>query len=163
MRSNSIHRSVLVLATLLVTAAVFSAPYASAAGAAAAKANPWPPSQQVSANALARELEAGKKPVVVCVGFPILYEAAHIPGAQIEGPARDAAGIARLVKWAHSIRPDTPVIIYCGCCPFAECPNIRPAYEALRRAGLTHIQVLYLPHSFAKDWVNVGYPTTRPK
>lgn len=150
----------LVLAGVIVALASLGAPIA---GTTPEKPNPWPPTAQISAQALARELEAGKKPTVVCVGFPILYEAAHIPGAQIEGPGRETAGLERLEKWAQSVPRDTPVIIYCGCCPFAECPNIRPAYEALQRAGMTQVRVLYLEHSFARDWVNKGYPTKRPK
>lgn len=150
----------LALAGVIVALASLGAPVA---GITSEKPNPWPPTAQISAQALARELEAGKKPTIVCVGFPILYEAAHIPGARIEGPGRETAGLARLEKWAHSVPHDTPVIIYCGCCPFSECPNIRPAYEALRHAGLTRVRVLYLEHSFARDWVNKGYPTKRPK
>lgn len=160
MNRKWLYRSVLILGGAIIAVAWLGAPVAAGT---AKKANPWPPAAQISAQALARELEAGKKPTVVCVGFPILYEAAHIPGARIEGPGREAAGLERLEKWAHSVPRDTPVIIYCGCCPFIECPNIRPAYEALRHAGLTHIQVLYLEHSFARDWVNKGYPTERPK
>lgn len=160
MDRNSRIRSGLVLAGAIIALVWLGSPVGAVA---TEKPNPWPPTAQISAQALARELEAGKKPTVVCVGFPILYEAAHVPGARIEGPGREAAGLERLEKWAHSVPRDTRVIIYCGCCPFAECPNIRPAYEALRRAGLTHIQVLYLEHSFASDWVNKGYPTKRPK
>lgn len=128
-----------------------------------AKDNPVPASQQISPEALAKELKSGQKPVIVCVGFPVLYQAAHIPGAQIEGPAHDAQGIKRLEEWAHSVSKNAPVVIYCGCCPMSHCPNIRPAYQALRRAGLTRVQVLDLEQSFASDWVNKGYPTTRIK
>ncbi|HEX5483095.1 MAG TPA: rhodanese-like domain-containing protein [Terriglobia bacterium] len=120
---------------------------------------PWKQSQLIAPRDLVHELSSssGKKPVIVCVGFQFLYQGAHIPGAIWEGPARDAAGIARLKHWAHSVPKGAPVIIYCGCCPFDRCPNIRPAFEVLRKAGLTNVRVLYIEHDFAKDWVEKGY------
>ena len=30
--------------------------------------------------------------------------------------------------------------IYCGCCPFVKCPNIRPAYTALHEMGFTNVK-----------------------
>ncbi len=148
--------------TLLISAVALLGG-ASCAAQTQAKAVPWPASQSISPQTLARELESGKKPLIVCVGFPILYEAAHIPGARIEGPARDAAGIKQLEKWARSVSKNKRVVIYCGCCPMSHCPNIHPAYRALRRAGFTHVRVLDLEQSFASDWVNKGYPTSRAK
>lgn len=121
--------------------------------------DPWPQSQIISPKTLAEELAAKQeKPLIVCVGFPVLYQAAHIPGALLEGPARESAGLAKLSAWARRVPKDSRVVIYCGCCPFNVCPNIRPAYEALRKAGLTHVQVLDLPSSFLNDWIDKGYP-----
>lgn len=144
----------------------FAAVLRLAAGAPAASTapqNPWPRSQLISPQTLLKEMQGKKKPAVVCVGFPFLYDSAHIPGARIEGPAREAAGIAKLKRWAQRRPKNAPVVIYCGCCPFRECPNIRPAYKALRQAGLTNIQVLDLPSNFATDWMDKGYPVTRAK
>ena len=67
----------------------------------------------------------------------------------------------QLKAWARSIPKDTPVIIYCGCCPVSRCPNIRPAFEALRNAGLTNVRVLDLKQSFVQDWMQKGYPTQK--
>lgn len=136
---------------------------------AAAKADvpsapgPWKQSQLIAPRDLTHELanSGGKKPVIVCVGFQFLYQGAHIPGAIWEGPARDAAGIAKLKQWARSVPKGAPVIIYCGCCPFYRCPNVRPAFKALREAGLTNIRVLYIEDDFAKDWVAKGYPVQK--
>lgn len=40
----------------------------------------------------------------------------------------------------------------------AECPNVRPAFTALRDMGFTHLRVLMLPNNFAADWVDKHYP-----
>jgi hypothetical protein len=53
------------------------------------------------------------------------------------------------------------LVIYCGCCPFDHCPNIRPAYKALHEMGFVHVRVLVLPTSFAADWVEKGYPVEK--
>jgi len=49
-------------------------------------------------------------------------------------------------------------VIYCGCCPFDHCPNIRPAYTALNAMGFKKLRVLVLPTNFATDWVDKGFP-----
>lgn len=103
----------------------------------------------------------GKKPLVVCVGFDFLYKGAHIPGAQFIGPAREAKGIEALKKWAGGIPRGQEVVLYCGCCPFKECPNIRPAFQALQQSGLKRLKVLYLEDNFAKDWVDKKFPVEK--
>jgi thiosulfate/3-mercaptopyruvate sulfurtransferase len=120
----------------------------------------WAASQLVAPETMAKELTRPKsqEPRVVCVGFEVLFRGAHIPGARYAGPARQASGLAELKRWAASVPRQTPIVIYCGCCPMSECPNIRPAFAFLRREGFVHVRVLYLPNSFAKDWVEKGYP-----
>ncbi|HEV2419203.1 MAG TPA: rhodanese-like domain-containing protein [Terriglobia bacterium] len=141
----------------LVCAGFYASIYLRAASPA--EQDPWPQSQLIAPQTLAREIEAkGKMPRVICVGFPVLYQSAHIPGALLEGPANEAAGLAKLKQWARRAPKNSRVVIYCGCCPFNVCPNIRPAYEALRKAGLTNVQVLALRSNFLTDWMDKGYP-----
>jgi hypothetical protein len=51
--------------------------------------------------------------------------------------------------------------VYCGCCPLEHCPNLRPAFEALRAMGFTHLRALLLPTNFYTDWVKPGYPVEK--
>lgn len=101
------------------------------------------------------------RPVIVCVGFRTLFEGAHVPGASFHGPAIEAKGLDDLKKFAQALPRSTDLVVYCGCCPLAHCPNIRPAFEALRAMGFTHLKVLLLPHDFAHDWVQAGYPVAK--
>ena len=102
-----------------------------------------------------------EKPVLVFVGFGFLFRAAHIPGSLDFGPGSKASGIDGLKRWAGGINKNKAVVLYCGCCPWGKCPNVRPAIEAARVAGLKHVKVLYLPNSLVRDWIDKGYPTER--
>lgn len=126
--------------------------------------DPWSAQQTIEPAALAKQIsQHGPRPTVVCVGFRTLYEGAHVPGASFHGPAMNATGLADLKKWAKPLPRSTDLAIYCGCCPLAHCPNVRPAFEALRAMGFTHLEVLLLPRDFAYDWVQAGYPIAKGK
>lgn len=125
-------------------------------------ADPWTAADLVQPADLAREIHSGTvRPSVVFVGFKALYRPGHIPGAVMEGPASTAEGMADLRKWAEPLPRSTPVVIYCGCCPLVHCPNVRPAFSALRAMGFTHVRVVVLEKSFGDDWVDRGYPVER--
>jgi hypothetical protein len=50
------------------------------------------------------------------------------------------------------------VVVYCGCCSYENCPNIKPAYDALIAAGFKNAKVLELPEGIKPDWVAKGFP-----
>ena len=125
------------------------------------KTDPWTNTQVLHASDLASELGNAKGasvPTVVYVGFRTLFEGGHVPQASFHGTASKEDGIADLKKWLATLPRSTNLVIYCGCCPFDRCPNIRPAFAAIRDMGFTHVRVLVLPTSFAADWVEKGYP-----
>jgi thiosulfate/3-mercaptopyruvate sulfurtransferase len=134
------------------------------ANSAAPATAPWTDAETVTPAELAKVIAnstAANRPVVVCSGFRVLYEGAHVPGAVYRGPASKPDGLDNLKKWAQGIPRSANLVIYCGCCPFNVCPNVRPAFEALRSMGFQHLRVLVLPNSFAKDWVAQGYPIAK--
>jgi 3-mercaptopyruvate sulfurtransferase SseA len=125
-------------------------------------AEPWTSGQMVQAGDLAKELSDSKnteRPIVVCVGFRTLYRSAHIPGAVFHGAASSTQGLQDLKKWAEGVPRTDTVVLYCGCCPFSRCPNVRPAFDALRLMGFTHLKILSIPTDFEADWITKGYPT----
>jgi 3-mercaptopyruvate sulfurtransferase SseA len=126
-------------------------------------ADPWPSSQLVRPAAFAQELmdKSANVPAVVYVGFRSLYAGGHIPGASYHGTASTEEGLTELKKWADTLPRTTEVVIYCGCCPFEKCPNIRPAYSALDKMGFKKMRVLEFPTSFAADWAGKGYPVQK--
>ena len=123
-------------------------------------ADPWTPSQTVQAADLAQELQQEKDPypTVIHVGVKALYEGAHIPGAVFYGPGSTEQGLAELEKFAETLPKNADLVLYCGCCPLEKCPNLRPAFTALKAGGFARLRVLLLPRSFNADWVEKGFP-----
>ncbi len=107
---------------------------------------------------LAKTLKSAQKPVVLYVGPRFLYRQAHIPGAEYIGMGESPEGREKLRARAASLAKDASVIIYCGCCPWEHCPNVRPAYAELKKAGLKNVRVLYLATNFPTDWKAKGFP-----
>jgi hypothetical protein len=58
-------------------------------------AEPWTNNDLVQPDQVARDL---KTPLLIHVGFPVLYRAAHIPGSVFAGPGSKTEGIAELKK-----------------------------------------------------------------
>jgi thiosulfate/3-mercaptopyruvate sulfurtransferase len=123
-------------------------------------ANPWPESALLNPGDLAKALRSdAKKPAVICVAFPVLYRSKHITGAVFAGPGNKPEGIEALKKAVVGMAKDSDLVLYCGCCPMTRCPNIRPAYQALKEMGFTRVRVLSIPTNMAADWYEQGYPS----
>jgi thiosulfate/3-mercaptopyruvate sulfurtransferase len=103
----------------------------------------------------------GAKPLVIQVGFRVLYVQAHIPGSEYVGPASGEEGLQQLRKRVAALPHTHFIVLYCGCCPWGQCPNVNPAYQEMRAMGFTNVKVLYIADNFGKDWVNKGYPVAR--
>lgn len=111
--------------------------------------------------ALANQIKSGTAPVILQVGFSVLYAQAHIPGAIYAGPSNNNEGIQNLRKQVKTLARDKPLVIYCGCCPWSMCPNIGAAWKELIAEGFRRVEVLYLADNFGADWVDKGYPVKR--
>jgi thiosulfate/3-mercaptopyruvate sulfurtransferase len=167
-RVNIPWRSSIILVVLLATGSPLFALHAWRRGADPSSssqtgpaAQPWTPAQTIQPADLVKELGSAtrsNRPTVVCVGFQALYRAGHVPGASFHGPASSPSGLDDLKAWAQTMSRSTNVVLYCGCCPMAQCPNLRPAFTALRNMGFTHVRLLMLPNNFATDWASKGYP-----
>lgn len=145
------------MAAIFVFAASFSAQTPSTL---ATPDEPWTSAQTVQAVELVKELQQEKDaaPTVIYVGVKALYAGAHIPSALYHGPGSTEQGISDLKTFAATLPKDANVVIYCGCCPMEKCPNLRPAFSALKGMGVTRLRVLVLPNNFNADWVEKGYP-----
>jgi hypothetical protein len=119
----------------------------------------WRQSELMEPSALAGALDSGRPPYVICVAFPILYHGKHIPRAIFAGPGNKPEGIDLLKVASASLPKDEKIVIYCGCCPMEKCPNIRPAYAALKEWGFKNVRVLDIHSNMHIDWYSRGYPS----
>lgn len=125
--------------------------------------DPWSTKEILQPKVLADRLEAKEKLPVFYVGFPTLYRnGSHIAGASLAGPCSKAEGLDALKKAVAALPHDKELFIYCGCCPFVKCPNIRPAYAALHDMGFTNVKVVMLETNLHTDWLEKGYPSDKP-
>jgi thiosulfate/3-mercaptopyruvate sulfurtransferase len=124
------------------------------------QADPWNKTELLEPEALAKTLQSSAKaPTILCVAFPVLYNARHLPKAVYAGQGSKPEGIEALKKAVAGLAKDADLVLYCGCCPMDKCPNMRPAYRALKELGFTHVRVLSIPTNMHTDWYSKGYPT----
>jgi thiosulfate/3-mercaptopyruvate sulfurtransferase len=126
-------------------------------------ADPWGPEDLIQPADLAARLNDARapKPKIYYVGFGVLYRSKHIPAAEFTGPTAKQEELEALRAAVLKLPRGQEIVIYCGCCPWDHCPNIRPAFLMLRELGFKRVKVLALPVSFLKDWIEKGYPVAR--
>ena len=132
-------------------------------GHAAAQATAIPTRRLINPEDLVRLLQASgkEKPLMIQVGSHVLFSQAHIPGSEYIGPASSESGLQQLRKRVASLPRTKFIILYCGCCPWGHCPNVKPADDALQALGFTNVKVLYIADNFGTNWVEKGYPVAK--
>jgi len=136
---------------------------ASVATGSFAQASLIPRTRLINPEDLVKALQSpkGEKPLMIQVGSHVLYSQAHIPGSEYIGPASSDAAVQQLRKRVESLPRNKSILIYCGCCPWGHCPNVKPADDALHAMGFTNVKVLYIANNFGADWVDKGYPVAK--
>ncbi len=118
---------------------------------------------QITPQALVRIMQSNQrnKLLILNVGPRVLYAQAHIEGSEFIGPTSDPRAIEVLRNRVKSEPKTKQIVLYCGCCPWDHCPNIKPAFAELKKLGFTNAKVLYIANNIGSDWVDKGYPTAR--
>ena len=137
--------------------------FAANAALAAKPAASIPADKLIQPAELAAQLkDASKsKPLMLQVGFKTMFDQAHIPGSEYAGPGNTGAGLQVLRDRVAKLAKDSPILIYCGCCPWTRCPNMAAAYDTLIELGFTNVKAMQINDNFGTDWVDKGYPTTK--
>lgn len=119
------------------------------------KAEPWRPEQLLEPADLAATIASSdaKKPLIISIG-----PAATIKTSVGVGPASEADNVVKLEKLLSQEPKDRAIVIYCGCCPFSKCPNVRPAFTKLNEMGFTNHKLLNIAKNLKTDWLDKGYP-----
>jgi hypothetical protein len=120
----------------------------------------WSDADLIQPKELAQRLSGNdaKKPVILHVGFPVLFRSNHIPAAIPAGPGNTPAGLSKLKQAVSGLPKTQEIVIYCGCCPWVDCPNMKGAFALLKGQGFQRTRALMIESNFSKDWVQKGYP-----
>ena len=114
----------------------------------------WTASQLMQPETLAQKIENQEKlPLIISIGPQALIPHSKDIGMLVEEPNR-----ARFDSLTDRLSKKTPVVIYCGCCPFDKCPNVRPAIAVLKEKGFENFHLLNLSTSLKADWIDHNYP-----
>jgi hypothetical protein len=117
--------------------------------------NPWTDSQLMEPSALVGNFKdaESRSPVIFNIGA-----VEDIKGARHIGAVSNAENLEKLKRAVAALPKNTAMVIYCGCCPFTKCPNIRPAFLELEKLGFTNVRLLNLPTNLKTNWIAKGYP-----
>jgi hypothetical protein len=117
----------------------------------------WTSKQLMQPADLAEKITSKKDvPLIFSVG-----PGATIPGSVDIGMGKEKENLDKLRKELSALPTDTKVVMYCGCCPFEHCPNVRPAIDVLKEMKFSNYQLLNLSHNLKTDWIDKGYPTVK--
>lgn len=117
----------------------------------------WSPDQLMNPSDLSTILKENKQtPVIYCVGPDAI-----IPHSINMGMIKKEENLALFKEQLAKLPKDTQIVIYCGCCPYEHCPNVRPAIQVLKEMKFTNYKLLDLPHNIKVDWISKGYPVEK--
>ena len=116
---------------------------------------PWTASQLLPPAELAKTLQnaSAPQPYIYCIG-----PSATIPNSIDIGSTVEKANLDKLKKELEKLPKDANIVIYCGCCPYSRCPNVRPAFQLLNQMQFKNHKLLDLPTNIKVDWIDHGYP-----
>ncbi|MVM29967.1 rhodanese-like domain-containing protein [Spirosoma sp. HMF4905] len=119
------------------------------------KAEPWTPEQLLEPADLAATITStdASKPLIISIG-----PAATIKTSIGVGPGSEVENLVKLEKLLSKEPKNREIVIYCGCCPFAKCPNVRPAFTKLNELGFKNHKLLNVSKNLKTDWIDKGYP-----
>ena len=114
----------------------------------------WDDKQLIESAELATIINTNNSiPVIISVG-----PGAVIPHSINAGMANSKEGIENLRSALKNISLKEKIVLYCGCCPFEHCPNVRPAIDLLKELKFTNYYLLNLSTNIKVDWIDKGYP-----
>ncbi|MCF3107595.1 rhodanese-like domain-containing protein [Niabella sp. CC-SYL272] len=116
---------------------------------------PWSEAQLMATQTLAAQIskKTDDHLLIVSVGPD-----AVIKGSVNMGPAHEPEHLKQLKRYLKKIPRTKEIVLYCGCCPFDRCPNIRPAFKTITGMGFKKAWLLNIPKNIKTDWLDKQYP-----
>ncbi len=116
---------------------------------------PWTQQQLLAPADLAKTLNNPKapQPIIFSIGMQAI-----VKGSIDIGPVMMKENLNLLKQKLEKLPKNSQIVVYCGCCPFSRCPNVRPAMELLKSMQFSNYKLLNLPQNVKVDWIDKGYP-----
>lgn len=116
--------------------------------------DPWKSSQLMAPLDLNKVLNNPKSPkhYIYSIGFQSIIKNSIDIGA-----GRDKENQKKFRQQVSKLPKDANIVIYCGCCPFSTCPNVRPIFNILNEMGFKNHKLLNLTQNIKVDWIDKGY------
>ncbi len=124
------------------------------------KRNTWTEKDLMEPSALAAIISNPKAKQAQIFNIGVVED---IKGAKKMGGASVKANLEKFKNALSSLPKNTLVVVYCGCCPFEKCPNIRPAFNLMKSMGFTNGKLLNLPTNLKQNWIDKGFPLAQKK
>jgi len=140
---------------MILLLAIATSTFASCFSSSQGQNDPWTQEQLLAPAELAKKLSNPKSPL------PIIFSIgmqAIVKGSVDIGPVMMAENLNVLKQQLSKLPKNAEIVVYCGCCPFSACPNIRPAMALLKEMQFTNYKLLNLPQNVKVDWIDKGYP-----
>lgn len=115
--------------------------------------NPWTANELLQPGILAQMINNKKKVRIYNIGV-----VQDIKGATNVGAASKQESLQKFAQALKTAPKDEMIVVYCGCCPFDKCPNIRPAFQLLKAQKFSKPYLLNLSTNLKTDWIGKGYP-----
>ena len=117
--------------------------------------DPWTQQQLLAPAELAKVLNDPKssQPTIYSIGMQAI-----IKGSIDIGPVMMPENLNSLKQKFGKLPKNAQIVVYCGCCPFSRCPNVRPAMKLLKEMQFTNFKLLNLPDNVKVDWIDKDYP-----
>ncbi|MGV3761899.1 rhodanese-like domain-containing protein [Parapedobacter sp.] len=119
------------------------------------KTEPWNNKQLLETEVLASKIAVGEANDLLILS---IGPDAIIKGSIDIGPAGEKEHTKKLRAYLKDIPRDREVVVYCGCCPFDRCPNVRPAFIVLNEMGFKKGKLLNIRRNVKVDWLDKDYP-----
>lgn len=114
----------------------------------------WTTKQLMEPATLASILKTNKEvPTIISIG-----PKAIIPGSVDNGMVNEEEGLNKFKAYVNRFPKNKKIVMYCGCCPFEHCPNVRPAIAYLKEKKFTNYYLLNIPKNIKTNWIDKGYP-----
>jgi len=115
---------------------------------------PWTSKQLMAPSDLNKIIENPNAPKTYI--YSIGYQSVIKNSIDI-GPGKVAENQKKFRKHLGKLPKDANIVIYCGCCPFDRCPNVRPMFNILNEMGFKNHKLLNLPQNIKVDWIDKGF------